>query len=208
MRSKNDHEVVVLTTHLGSLANCQQVACHEDFDECTFTNDIAVVELEEDVNSTAGIPICMPGDSDQVQKSPLFISSAFGQSRGQKGKHKTPYHVLRNYYLRTKHKHIHTAVPPKIRICESDMGGPLFNKGETSTLMGIASHGNTCDENVEGSDQDPWDSQISADDSPWNDDEKWDMCELKYVFALRMQNLPVTAKLQTEMRARILGAYP
>lgn len=26
------------------------------------------------------------------------------------------------------------------------MGGPLFNKGETSTLMGIASHGNTCDE--------------------------------------------------------------
>lgn len=33
---------------------------NKDFDACTVKNDLAIIELEEDISSAMGEPICMP----------------------------------------------------------------------------------------------------------------------------------------------------
>ncbi|VDP01497.1 unnamed protein product [Heligmosomoides polygyrus] len=147
----------------------EKVTYHENFDECALQDDIAVLELKENVDPNVGSPICMPSSSEAVQKNPSFITSGFGLPRGPKGKAKIPYHKLLNVYMRTKDKLIFTAVPPGEGICETDIGGPLFNEGETNTLLG-----------VESTDS-PWDGGHKWINSPWIDGKHWDMCALQHI---------------------------
>lgn len=48
---------------------------HEDYDECTHMNDLALFELTYNVSSSRGMPICMPAKALRITRKLKAIGS-------------------------------------------------------------------------------------------------------------------------------------
>ncbi|KAK5965386.1 hypothetical protein GCK32_020477 [Trichostrongylus colubriformis] len=110
-------------------------------------NDIAILELEEDVPQSVAIPICLPRADTRLAKNLKVAGSGavapfdFAPSQG--------YQVVNVRLVATpKNKTIITTAPKNVGVCNGDSGGALFQTDRygRSTIVGVTSTGNTCSE--------------------------------------------------------------
>ncbi|KIH51995.1 trypsin [Ancylostoma duodenale] len=120
-----------------SLHKAAKLTVH-NFDLCTSLNDLALIELKENISENVATPICMPDENLELDNvlyaagsgmdygAPITLADRGRQSRGQQ------VVAQRKYYL-------------KESLHQGDSGGPLFQMDENNRhiLMGITSRGSS-----------------------------------------------------------------
>ncbi|EPB80382.1 trypsin [Ancylostoma ceylanicum] len=130
------HDVAKITVH--------------NLEICTLHNDIALIELKENISETVATPICMPSEDLQLESvlyaagsgmdhdAPITLADSSRSSRGQQ------VVAQRKHSFNKTTKKIVTVTFGKT-ILPGDSGGPLFQVDESDRhiLVGINSAGNT-----------------------------------------------------------------
>ncbi|KAK5970589.1 Peptidase S1 domain-containing protein [Trichostrongylus colubriformis] len=124
---------------------------HQGYDPCTFDNDLAVIELKNNVPYGVGSPICM-GENEKL--ADMLTSAGYGKDP------EYPDATVESHWLQkvnfdsrdvTESATKITASVYGKSICPGDSGGPLFqlNHENKYALVGIASTvGKRCNEKV------------------------------------------------------------
>ncbi|KAL6724303.1 hypothetical protein Aduo_019202 [Ancylostoma duodenale] len=136
-----------ISQHYKALISAKKITVH-NFEFCQIYNDLALIELSENVSEAASVPICMP--SENMQLHGVFYASGSGvdcaiarntlidQDQGECGQRV----VAQKFYGvdEPSHKILAQAFSKSPR--PGDGGGPLFqvDKSDIHTLVGITSH--------------------------------------------------------------------
>lgn len=123
------------------------------FNPCTFYGDIAVIELDRDINPSEGKPICMPGKDELLARN--FSAVGYGIDP----KRPNPKHSMFNWLqvvqqnLSFEDKRAEQIVTSTKHqsLCGGDSGAPLVqvNGRGKDVLVGITSGGTKCNSTVE-----------------------------------------------------------
>ncbi|KIH64448.1 hypothetical protein ANCDUO_05244 [Ancylostoma duodenale] len=136
-----------ISQHYKALISAKKITVH-NFEFCQIYNDLALIELSENVSEAASVPICMP--SENMQLHGVLYASGSGvdcaiarntlidQDQGECGQRV----VAQKFYGvdEPSHKILAQAFSKSPR--PGDGGGPLFqvDKSDIHTLVGITSH--------------------------------------------------------------------
>ncbi|NWS69088.1 ACRO protein, partial [Crotophaga sulcirostris] len=142
--------------------NIRTIIVHEDYDNVTHSNDIALVELDQPVQCSPFVKhVCMPNASLQIQELTNCYVSGWGATKAGSAR-KTP--VLQEarvklqdlkkcnssgWYRGALHPYNLCAQYPKggINTCQGDSAGPLLCQDTSSgqfSLVGVTSRGRGC----------------------------------------------------------------
>ncbi|EYB96830.1 hypothetical protein Y032_0146g2525 [Ancylostoma ceylanicum] len=127
-----------------AVLNVSKITVH-DFDFCDAYNDLALIELSQNVTESASVPICMPSEDLQLHRvlyasgagmdpaSPKTLADPYQLARGQQVVAQKFYAVEDLWHM------ILTQTFSKLPM-PGDAGGPLFqvDESEIHTLVGIA----------------------------------------------------------------------
>ncbi|KAK6055946.1 hypothetical protein COOONC_06549 [Cooperia oncophora] len=103
---------------------------HEEYDLCKDENDVAIIELDRDIPSEVGTPICM------VKEGERFSSKLTAAGYGDDPSHPTPHGAVFNRLQKIDidSKNVEETANCKIEaflanksVCQGDSGGPLFH---------------------------------------------------------------------------------
>ncbi|KAK6759603.1 hypothetical protein RB195_021281 [Necator americanus] len=116
--------------------NIRLVNPHPEYNICNGENDIALIELEEDVSEKDAVPICVPDENEML--SGLLSAIGYGDNPYAKDPEKPALRVVDfENYIEDNGKII--TIDRARSICPGDSGGPLFKKNKDGlTLVGIA----------------------------------------------------------------------
>ncbi|XGW30744.1 hypothetical protein V3C99_009589 [Haemonchus contortus] len=125
-----------------TLRKAKDIIHHEKYDPCTRENDIAVIELDENVRREEGTPVCMPEPYEPLD--PTLTAIGFGTDPASP-RPPTLFNYLQAVDLSLKEvsyarKMIRTKTPRR-SVCTGDSGGPLvrINSRGKHVLVGITS---------------------------------------------------------------------
>ncbi|ETN81604.1 trypsin [Necator americanus] len=109
---------------------------HPEYNICKGENDIALIELEEDVSEKDAVSICVPDENEML--SGLLSAIGYGDNPYAKDPEKPALRVVDfENYIEDNGKII--TIDRARSICPGDSGGPLFKKNKDGlTLVGIA----------------------------------------------------------------------
>ncbi|WKX95585.1 hypothetical protein Q1695_012220 [Nippostrongylus brasiliensis] len=141
-----------------------KIQIHEGFNECSKENDLVIIELAKNVPRSTAIPICMPDKTTKLHKKLRSAGSGLVTPNEVDEDEETDgYQVVDIDFKETSQNWIVTSARHGVGICGGDSGGPLFqvDKG-TSTLVGIMSFGNTCEDNFDDGSEDETDPESST----------------------------------------------
>ncbi|KAL6740738.1 hypothetical protein Aduo_014063 [Ancylostoma duodenale] len=144
-----------------SLHKAAKLTVH-NFDLCTSLNDLALIELKENISENVATPICMPDENLELDNvlyaagsgmdygAPITLADRGRQSRGQQVVAQRKYYLKesvvaqRKYYLKESLHQVVTMTFAKT-ILGGDSGGPLFQMDENNRhiLVGITSRGSS-----------------------------------------------------------------
>ncbi|PIO65547.1 trypsin [Teladorsagia circumcincta] len=118
---------------------------HEEFDPCTAKNDLALVELDQNIPSTVGSPICMIEKDEHLAKELAVLGYGYDPN------HPTPENSIFNRLEMMKidsvdvkewntTKKLEASLKEKM-ICGGDSGGPLVQIDQEGkySVIGISS---------------------------------------------------------------------
>merc|ERR1719397_323221 len=113
---------------------------HEDYNQQSLNNDIAILELEEEVDLGIYTPVCLPAPGDDfTEKMDQFYAYGWGEGSGTI-LHQIQFDKLTkikespNFYYYERKDGKQTG--------KGDSGGPVtFKQGNSHTLAGVISHG-------------------------------------------------------------------
>ncbi|KAK6050820.1 hypothetical protein COOONC_11675, partial [Cooperia oncophora] len=125
-----------------------KVHYHEQYDGCTHENDIAIIELDENVSESEATPICMPTRNQAIDFDLTVVGGgARGPNENDKSQDPIGLQKLNVTFLQTRNKVIDVLLPLKAGICPGDSGGALIqtNGDNRFIQLGVMSRGNSCD---------------------------------------------------------------
>ncbi|KHJ84614.1 hypothetical protein OESDEN_15670, partial [Oesophagostomum dentatum] len=115
---------------------------HPFFDECEYSDDIAIFELKEDIPETEAVPICMPLKRTKLRKILKAAGSGSDTTLPWYAEFSKGMQVitiaLKNE--RASSNEIET-ISKNSSLCSGDSGGPLFqyNRAGKIAIVGVAS---------------------------------------------------------------------
>ncbi|PIO77748.1 hypothetical protein TELCIR_00089 [Teladorsagia circumcincta] len=127
----------------------QRVWYNDMYDVCRHSHDIAVIELEDTIEASEAVPICMPTEQSQLAEQLQAAGSGVDPSLDidMYGKYRRKVKVvgltLSSEDSHTKMIHVRAR---DASLCQGDSGGPLFQLDDRmrSTVVGVASYGPRC----------------------------------------------------------------
>lgn len=116
---------------------------HEEYDPCTFDNDLALFVLSSDVPEDTATPICIPNRFEEINRN---LTAAGDGAAVADSLYSTRPHALPVRLVAAVSKHILTVTVEGGGLCDGDSGGPLFQTmSDRNVLVGIMSRGISCE---------------------------------------------------------------
>ncbi|KAK6046499.1 hypothetical protein COOONC_15997 [Cooperia oncophora] len=124
-----------------------KVHYHEQYDGCTHVNDIAIIELDENVPESEATPICMPTRYQAINTGLIAVGAGSrGPNITEISQSPVGLQELNVTFLQTRNKVIDVLLPLKAGICPGDSGGALIqtNGDNRFIQLGVTSYSTSC----------------------------------------------------------------
>ncbi|KAK6033969.1 trypsin [Cooperia oncophora] len=114
--------------------------------------DIAILELGENIPKAKAIPICLPKENEEIYHNLKAIGAG---ATGPNGTLNPPdgQQIVDVTFSQLENSVIFVKTAPKVGICNGDSGGPLFqtNSENRNVQMGVMSRGDSCEKHYKKS---------------------------------------------------------